>query len=56
VLQDALVDGVVTARAWAVRIAFKGGTQFQAHLARVPEDIVSGISAFNAFLPDSSRR
>ncbi|MGH2595463.1 MAG: hypothetical protein ACRDH7_05830 [Actinomycetota bacterium] len=54
VLEGALADGVVTSQAWAVRIAFKDGTQLQAHLARVPEDIAPGLSAFIAFLPDSS--
>jgi hypothetical protein len=53
-LRDALADGIVTSRAWKVRIALKDGTNVQAHLARVPEDIVSGLSAFFALLPDSS--
>jgi hypothetical protein len=53
-LRDALADGIVTSRAWNVRIALKDGTNIQAHLARVPEDIVSGLSAFFAVLPDSS--
>lgn len=54
VLRDVLVDGLVSSRAWAVRIVLRDGTQVQAHLARIPDDIVPGLSAFIAFLPDPS--
>jgi hypothetical protein len=50
VLKDAVVEGIVTAEAWAVRIALEDGTHVQASVARVPEDVAPGLSAFIAFL------
>ena len=53
-LRGAVVDGIVTSQAWVVRIALRDGASMRANLARVPEDIAPGISAFIAFLPAGS--
>jgi hypothetical protein len=45
------VDGIVSVHAWRVAIEVGGGTQVDAHLARVPTEIAPGISAFTAFIP-----
>ena len=54
VLKDAVVEGIVTSQAWGVRIALQDGTHVRASVARVPQEVAPGLSAFIAFLAAGS--